>query len=135
MSSVSSSLNSNFNNAVINNNGGQVKVNAENASAKVDNATNYTDNMLVSNNVTRASSVALTDAIDTLNQAAAMQQRNLSFSMDDLSGRAVIQVKDKQTNEVIKQIPSEELLKVAQDVKRLQNEMGQSLGLLVDNRV
>lgn len=135
MSSVSSSLNSNFNNAVINNNGGQVKVNAENASAKVDNATNYTDNMVVSNNVTRASSVALTDAIDTLNQAAAMQQRNLSFSMDDLSGRAVIQVKDKQTNEVIKQIPSEELLKVAQDVKRLQNEMGQSLGLLVDNRV
>lgn len=120
---------------MINNNGGQVKVNAENASAKVDNATNYTDNMVVSNNVTRASSVALTDAIDTLNQAAAMQQRNLSFSMDDLSGRAVIQVKDKQTNEVIKQIPSEELLKVAQDVKRLQNEMGQSLGLLVDNRV
>lgn len=77
----------------------------------------------------------LNDAINTLNQVAVLKERNLSFSVDDLSGRSVIKLRDKQTDEVIKQIPSEELLKVAQDVKRLQEQMGQSVGLLVDNKV
>lgn len=77
----------------------------------------------------------LNEAINTLNQVPAIKERNLSFSVDDLSGRSVIKLRDKQTDEVIKQIPSEELLKVAQDVKRLQEQMGQSVGLLVDNKV
>jgi flagellar protein FlaG len=42
-----------------------------------------------------------------------------------VSGRSVIKVVDFETDELIKQIPSEELLKVAQDIKRLQEEMGQ----------
>lgn len=77
----------------------------------------------------------LNEAINTLNQVPVLKERNLSFSVDDLSGRSVIKLRDKQTDEVIKQIPSEELLKVAQDVKRLQEQMGQSVGLLVDNKV
>lgn len=77
----------------------------------------------------------LTDAINTLNQVPVIKERNLSFSVDDISGRSVIKLRDKKTDEVIKQIPSEELLKVAQDVKRLQEQMGQSIGLLVDNKV
>lgn len=78
---------------------------------------------------------SLNDAIRTLNQVPVIKERNLSFSIDDLSGRSVIKLRDKQTDEIIKQIPSEELLKVAQDVKRLQEQMGQSIGLLVDNKV
>lgn len=77
----------------------------------------------------------LNEAINTLNQVPVIKERNLSFSVDDISGRSVIKLRDKQTDEVIKQIPSEELLKVAQDVKRLQEQMGQSIGLLVDNKV
>ncbi len=77
----------------------------------------------------------LYDAINTLNQVPVIKERNLSFSVDALSGRSVIKLRDKKTDEVIKQIPTEELLKVAQDVKRLQEQMGQSIGLLVDNKV
>lgn len=77
----------------------------------------------------------LVEAVKTLNQVPVIKERNLSFSIDDLSGRSVIKLRDKKTDEVIKQIPSEELLKVAQDVKRLQDQMGQSIGLLVDNKV
>ena len=81
------------------------------------------------------SKAELQQAVDVVNQAVALEQRSLSFSIDDVSGRSVIKVVDFETDELIKQIPSEELLKVAQDIKRLQEEMGQSIGLLIDNKV
>jgi flagellar protein FlaG len=81
------------------------------------------------------SDTAVRQALDVVNQAVAMEQRSLNFSIDDVSGRAVIKVTDFATNELIKQIPTEELLKVAQDIKRLQEEMGQSIGLLIDKKV
>jgi len=77
----------------------------------------------------------LQNAVDVVNQAVALEQRSLNFSIDDVSGRSVIKVVDFETDELIKQIPSEELLKVAQDIKRLQEEMGQSIGLLIDSKV
>lgn len=77
----------------------------------------------------------LQQAVDVVNQAVALQQKSLSFSIDELSGRSVIKVVDYKTEELIKQIPSEELLKVAQDISRLQDEMGQSIGLLVNSKV
>lgn len=77
----------------------------------------------------------LQEAVDVINQAVVMDQRSLSFSVDDVSGRSIIKVKDLETEELIRQIPTEEILKVAQDIKRLQEEMGQSLGLLIDKRV
>lgn len=85
--------------------------------------------------VTAVSKAELQQAVDVVNQAVALEQRSLSFSIDDVSGRSVIKVVDFATDELIKQIPSEELLKVAQDIKRLQEEMGQSIGLLIDNKV
>lgn len=85
--------------------------------------------------VTEVSNTELQQAVDVVNQAVALEQRSLSFSIDDVSGRSVIKVIDYETDELIKQIPSEELLKVAQDIKRLQEEMGQSIGLLIDNKV
>lgn len=85
--------------------------------------------------VTEVSKAELQQAVDVVNQAVALEQRSLSFSIDDASGRSVIKVIDFATDELIKQIPTEELLKVAQDIKRLQDEMGQSIGLLIDNKV
>ncbi|MDX1538631.1 flagellar protein FlaG [Arsukibacterium sp.] len=85
--------------------------------------------------VTQVSRTELQQAVDVVNQAVSLEQRSLSFSIDDLSGRSVIKVVDFETDELIKQIPTEELLKVAQDIKRLQDEMGQSIGLLIDNKV
>ncbi|MDP4535889.1 flagellar protein FlaG [Alkalimonas collagenimarina] len=84
---------------------------------------------------TEISRSELDEAIDVLNTAAVIESRSLSFSIDDLSGREVIKVVDLKSSEVLRQIPSEELLKVAQDIRRLQDEMGQTIGLLVDNKV
>lgn len=75
------------------------------------------------------------EALNVLNQAAVFEQRSLSFMVDEVSGRSIIKVIDRSTEQLIRQIPSEELLKVAQDIKRLQEEMGQSIGFLVDRQV
>lgn len=77
----------------------------------------------------------VTDALNVVNKAAVFEQRSLSFMMDEASGRSIIKVIDRSTEQLIRQIPSEELLKVAQDIKRLQEEMGQSIGFLVDRQV
>ena len=52
----------------------------------------------------------LADAVDQLNEYAQGVQRNLEFSVDDKSGRTVVQVVDTETEKVIRQIPSEEML-------------------------
>lgn len=75
------------------------------------------------------------EALQIVNKAAVFEQRSLSFLIDEASGRSIIKVMDKTNDQLIRQIPSEELLKVAQDIKKLQEEMGQSLGFLIDRQI
>lgn len=45
---------------------------------------------------------------------------NLQFSIDDTTGQTVVMVVDSGTKEVIRQIPSEELLDIARTLNKLQ---------------
>ena len=47
--------------------------------------------------------------------------RNLSFSVDAASGYNVVRVVNPDTGELIRQLPSEELLKISRDFQRLNN--------------
>ncbi len=49
-----------------------------------------------------------------LNEFMSQGQRSLSFSIDDSAGEVVVRVTDKETNELIRQIPSEEVMKFKQ---------------------
>ena len=55
----------------------------------------------------------LANAMRKLNETMAAAQRNLSFRVDQGSGRTVITVVDAATHEVIRQIPAEEVLAVS----------------------
>ncbi len=44
----------------------------------------------------------------------------LQFSVDESTGESVIKVMDKATNEIIRQIPSEEMLQIAKALDRFQ---------------
>ena len=55
-------------------------------------------------------------AAEKLQSYADRLDRNLEFSVDDSSGRTVVTVRDGSTEEVIRQIPSEEALRLANDV-------------------
>jgi flagellar protein FlaG len=45
---------------------------------------------------------------------------NLLFSLDQETGKTVIKIVDSQTNEVIRQIPSEEVLAIARNLDRIE---------------
>lgn len=51
-------------------------------------------------------------AISRVQEFAQSLQRDLSFSIDDDSGRVIVEVKDSASGEIIRQIPSEEALRM-----------------------
>lgn len=52
-------------------------------------------------------------AVNQVNEFVQSLSRDLQFTVDDESGRTVIKVLDTETKEVIRQIPPEELLRIA----------------------
>jgi flagellar protein FlaG len=54
-----------------------------------------------------------------VNEFVKPYSNSLSFSVDEDSGKFVVKVVDKETKEVVKQIPSEEMLKLAQSLEQL----------------
>lgn len=59
----------------------------------------------------------------------------LSFSIDKATERQVVTVKDQVSGDVIRQIPSEELLNIAAQLKEINADNGKSVGLLINGLV
>ena len=68
------------------------------------------------------------DAIDKLNNQAAKTARSLNFSIDEKLNRQIITVSNKVTGEVVRQIPTEVVLKVAHSIEDIK-------GLLLDEEI
>lgn len=56
----------------------------------------------------------VSNAVKEISSFFQMAQSSLQFSLDEVSGRMVMQIKDNETNKVIRQIPSEDVLKLAE---------------------
>lgn len=57
-------------------------------------------------------------AIQAANSALEAAQSGIEFSIDSASGKTIVRILDKQTNEVIRQLPSEEMLEIAKAIDR-----------------
>ncbi|OGO78873.1 MAG: hypothetical protein A2203_11640 [Chromatiales bacterium RIFOXYA1_FULL_46_5] len=77
----------------------------------------------------------LGEAVENINQFVNSQGRTLNFSVDEDSGKPVVKVIDFETKEVIRQIPSEEVLTMAKAIKRLQEDLGSATGLMIDKTI
>jgi len=62
----------------------------------------------------------LQQAVDQLQRKAQSFSPNLRFSVDRDTGRTVVKVTDANTQEVIRQIPAEEVLQLAKELDRMQ---------------
>ncbi len=71
----------------------------------------------------------LESAMKQIDDVMKNMQRELSFSVDKESGATVVKVIDAETKEMIRQMPSEEAMKLAQRIK----ESLSSEGLLLDS--
>jgi flagellar protein FlaG len=76
---------------------------------------------------------ALTDVAEFV-QA---KNQDLSFSFDDEANRSIIKVTDTESGDVIRQIPSEEVIKLSERIRDLQTDVGNTVGtgVLVNNEV
>ena len=59
---------------------------------------------------TRPSIEKLEETVTKINDFAQSIQRELHFSIDDESGETIVKVVEKATNEVVRQIPAEDLM-------------------------
>lgn len=67
------------------------------------------------------------EAVQHIQQAVQTMTRSLQFSIDDESGKTVVTLTDNETGEVIRQVPSKEVIELAHNIGRLQ-------GLLVKQK-
>ncbi|AUM00390.1 MAG TPA: flagellar protein FlaG [Pseudothauera hydrothermalis] len=70
---------------------------------------------------------ALEEAVKRIREFVQPINDSIQFSLDDDTGRTIVKVIDLQTQEVLRQIPSEEVLNIAKALDRLQ-------GLLIHNK-
>lgn len=60
-------------------------------------------------------------AVEALKQLVEARAPNsLAFSIDDATGKTIVRITDAQTGEMIRQIPSEEMLEIARSLDRMQ---------------
>lgn len=58
-------------------------------------------------------------AVEQMKDFAQVMSRQLQFDVDDDSGRTVVRVLDKDSGDIIRQIPSEEVLALARHMREL----------------
>ncbi len=62
----------------------------------------------------------LNSAVEAVNQMLDPLARGLQFSVDVTTGKTIVKLVDKETNEVIRQMPSREMLAIARALDRVQ---------------
>ncbi|WP_313225420.1 flagellar protein FlaG [Stutzerimonas nitrititolerans] len=61
------------------------------------------------------------DAVERIRPQMQSLQRNLNFSVDDSSGNVVVQVLDGDSGKVVRQIPSEDILRLAERLDEMRS--------------
>ena len=61
------------------------------------------------------------EAVSSIKAFAQSIQRNLDFALDDSTGRVVVKVTDGVSGEVIRQIPSEDALRLAESLDEVRS--------------
>ena len=76
----------------------------------------------------------LNQAVSELSDYAAQSNLKLAFSIDEQTDKSVVTVKDQESGDVIRQIPSQELLDIAAQMKQITSDNGSAVGLLVTGK-
>ena len=70
----------------------------------------------------------LDEIVSHLNVKMEVRDKSLNFSVDEVSNRVMVTVTDKVSGEVVRQVPSEAILKVAHNIEALK-------GILFDRNI
>ncbi|NDV89851.1 flagellar biosynthesis protein FlaG [Alteromonas sp. 345S023] len=84
---------------------------------------------------TNSGSFELEEAVKKVESFLSSQNRDLSFTIDDETKRTIVTVKESSSGEVIRQIPSEEVLNLASRIRELQDDVGNSVGVFINSEI
>ena len=73
-------------------------------------------------------------AISEVNEFVQTRNKQLNFSVDDDSGKQVVKVTDSDSGDIIRQIPTEEVLSLSRRIKELQMDVGSAVGMFFDKQ-
>lgn len=111
----------------------EVSLNGEAKVAITTNASN--ENADTQSNDIEANSSNVESAVGEVSEFVQSQNRNLNFSYNQDSNQSVVKVTDSETGELIRQIPSEEVLRLSERIKDLQSDVGATVGVLFNKEV
>lgn len=94
--------------------------NTPNTAARADAAPTQTV-IAAQQPVAAASEDQVAHALKSINRVLQDRSQDLEFSVDPDSARTIVKVVDKTTNEVIRQMPTQEALEIAKALDRLQS--------------
>ena len=78
----------------------------------------------------------LQDSVKKIESVSQIQSKLFEFSIHEESNKSYVVVRNANTDEIIRQIPSEEVLEIASKIDKIQEEIfGSSLGLLFDQKI
>lgn len=83
----------------------------------------------------QASLQDIENAVTEVSDFVQAQRTNLNFSFNDDSNRSIVKVTDSDTGELIRQIPSEEVLALSDRIRGLQSDVGEAVGVLFSREV
>ncbi|WP_163131742.1 flagellar protein FlaG [Agarivorans sp. Alg241-V36] len=75
------------------------------------------------------------DVVASLNQLLEVQDRDVKFVVDERDGQFFTSVLNRSTDELIREIPTEEYRQLEERLKKFQDAIGQTTGLFVDQIV
>jgi flagellar protein FlaG len=75
---------------------------------------------LVRNSDSAADAEQVKRAADEINRQLKDAAQSIRFSVDSGSGKTIVRVVDSETGDVIRQIPSEEVLAISRSIERMQ---------------
>ncbi|WP_082768981.1 flagellar protein FlaG [Paraglaciecola hydrolytica] len=81
------------------------------------------------------SSQEISAAVEGLSDFAKNTNRQLNFSIDEGTDKQVVKVTDAESGEIIRQIPSEEILRLSERLRELQSDLGATVGILFNKQV
>lgn len=87
------------------------------------------------NNGAQANATDIQSAVGEVSDFVQAQNRNLNFSFDNEAQRSIVKVTDSETGELIRQIPSEEVLRLSERIKNLQSDVDSTVGVLFNKEV
>lgn len=83
----------------------------------------------------QASSESIADTVEEMNQSSTIRNTSLQFVFDEKGEPPVVKVIDTDNGEMIRQIPSELVVKLSKAIEEMADNENSRMGFLFDNQI